>query len=176
MSRAAVSELADEGDETVTRQDIRDLHGLIKNQNNRLAELESIIEKKDDRIDELEERIFELEAEVDELDDRTDLLTLTQQSDEVDGERMQAALIQHLYEEARYNQENMGKRPVASVDRDDAMRALQYPDVERTTPYQWMRRAADQIDGKVLQYDGGRLKLNLQVGDLPAQFVTEGEV
>lgn len=157
-----------------SKQDVRDLNGLIRQLRSDLRETREELEKERRERENLEEAVDELRQQVSDLDDRTDLLKLTQSTDEIDGERMQVALIQHLYEEATHREEQLGKRPVAEIGKQEASRALQFPEVSRSTIYTWMRRAADRVDGKVLQYDDGKLKINLTAGDLDA--VSEREV
>ncbi|WP_435179822.1 hypothetical protein [Halorussus sp. AFM4] len=117
----------------------------------------------------------ELEDEIGQLDSRTDILTLVQNSDEMDGEQRSTAIIQHLHRAAQ-KQHDRGGPAKSSVNRDEAEAALQYPDVDRTTIYRDMERAVRLVgDERVLWYDGAsggesRLKLSLESEDLPKKF------
>lgn len=135
-------------------------------------QLERELQQKDERISELEDKVAR-------LDSRTDLLDLVQSSDKMDGEQRSTALIQHLHKKAQ-TQRDRSEPMMASVNRDQAEAALQYPEVDRTTIYRDMERAVRLVGNEaVLWYDsasGGesRLKLNLETGVLPAKF-TGGE-
>ena len=143
-----------------------------------------------DAIDDLEEQLEEERAErrrleeeneklrnrLDELDARTNLLRLVENSDDLASDQRQIALIQHLKQGAERERER-GREAKASVNREEADAALKYPDIDRTTIYDDMRRAAALVENdKVLRYEsasGGesRLKLNLEAGDLPTSVV-----
>lgn len=118
----------------------------------------------------------DLRAEIERLDARTDLLRLVEQSDDMTGKQRSVALIQHLRRAAE-RQRDRGRPAKSSVDRDDAESALQFPDVDRTTIYDDMRRAVRLVDNEaILWYEsnsGGesRLKLDLEAGDLPSEIV-----
>lgn len=129
-----------------------------------------------DEIDGLREENRRLYQELEEVKQRTDLLRLLEEDSKPSGEQAQAALVQHLYRKAKQREEKLGRRPTASLDREQAAEALHHPDVHRTTYNKWMQRAADRVDSAALQYDDGRLKINLQAGDLPERFVTEGSL
>ena len=143
---------------------------------------EQLESEQDDRRDleadlkEERERRRALEEEVEELSSRTDLLRLVESSDQLTGEQRSVALVQHLRRGAEKQRER-GRSAKASVNRQEADRALQYPDVDRTTLYTDMQRAARLVDNQqVLWYDsqsGGesRLKLNLDAGELPREVV-----
>lgn len=124
---------------------------------------------------ELREENQELRNRVDELEDETSLLRWVKNADQPDGEEAQFALIQHLYRKATQRSRQFDKPPVASVNREGAAEALHYPDIDRSTYYKWMNRAADRVDGDVLYYGSGKLKLNLTVGDIPEKLKPEGE-
>ena len=136
-------------------------------------------QKLEEELNAKNERIEELEDEVARLDSRTNLLNLVQSSDEMDGEQRSTALILHLHKAAQKQRER-GEHAMASVNRDEAESALQYPDVDRTTIYRDMERAVRLVGNEaVLTYEsasGGesRLKLNLEAGGLPRKF-TKGE-
>lgn len=129
-------------------------------------------------LDAMSERIEAVEEKIARLDARTELLDLVQSSDEMNGEQRSTALIQHLHQKAQKRRDR-GERAMASVNRDEAEAALQYPDVDRTTIYRDMERAVRLVDNEaVLTYDctagdEKRLKLNLETDELPVRF-TEG--
>jgi len=128
------------------------------------------------QLDERDERIEDLEDEVARLDARTDLLRLVEDTDKMDGHQRAVALVQHLHSAARAR-EKRDEPPAATVDRDEAEEALHFPDVERTTIYRDMERAARLVGVEdVLEYTGGELTLDLEGGSLPSRFTAEPEV
>lgn len=141
---------------------------------------EQLEDEQDDRrdlkadLEEERERRRSLEEEVEDLSARTDLLRLVESSDQLTGEQRSVALVQHLRRAAERQRER-GRDAKASVNRQEADRALQYPDIDRTTLYTDMQRAVRLVDDEqVLWYDsqtGGesRLKMNLDAGELPRE-------
>lgn len=125
-----------------------------------------------DTIEELQEENEQLRERVDELDSRTDLLQLVENSDDLNGEQRSIILLQHLQKAAQRARER-GQPAQASVDRDQAERALQYPDVERTTIYRDMERAARLVGNDDVCWYESRghgetwLKLDLEAGEIP---------
>lgn len=123
----------------------------------------------------LEDENEELREEIERLDSRTDLLSLVENSDEMTAKQRRIALIQHLKKAAERERER-GREAKASVNKDEAEAALQYPDISRPMFYDDLREAPKLIDNKdVLWYEsksGGesRLKLNLEKGDLPGSI------
>lgn len=124
----------------------------------------------------LEEENDELRDQVEELQARTDLLRLVQSSDDLNAKGRSVALIQHLRRAAK-SQRERGHDPMSSVNREEAESALHHPDVDRTTIYDDMRRAARLVGNEdVLKYSsssggGSQLKLNLEDGNLPSEVV-----
>ena len=124
----------------------------------------------------LEAEIEDLRSDVESLDARTDLLRLVEQSDEMTGKQRSVALVQNLRRAAK-KERDRGRQAKASVDREEAERALQHPNVDRTTVYDDMRRAARLVGNEdVVTYvsasgGGSRLQLNLEAGDLPNRIV-----
>lgn len=162
-----------------------------------LAELEAKLEatragleKAHDRIDDLHDDLAderdarraleaenqELREEIERLDARTDLLRLVEDSDDMTGEQRSVALLQHLRRAAEHERDR-GRAAKASVNREEAEEALHYPDVDRTTIYDDLRRAVRLVGNEdVVTYvsdSGGesRLRLNLEAGDLPKDVV-----
>jgi hypothetical protein len=93
------------------------------------------------------------------------------------GEQRSATLLQHLQRAATSgtgNDEDVTATREAAVTREQAEIALQHPDVDRTTIYDDMRRAVRLVGNEdVCWYesgDGSRLCINLEAGELPAQF------
>jgi len=103
----------------------------------------------------LEERVEDLEAKlaqverlrdrVDELDERTDLMQLVDDSDELDARGRSIRLLQHMQRAAQRQRHDH-----TSLTRDQAAEALHYPDVDRTTIYTDMRRAARLVDDEAI--------------------------
>lgn len=116
-----------------------------------------------------------IEAEIQAIKSRTDLLQLVEDSDDLDGEQRSVVLVQHLHKKAarRRKRDEPAK---ASLTRDQADEALRFPDVDRSTVYDDMKRAVRLVDNKnVLRYvtkTGGnsRLELNLEAGEVPNQL------
>jgi len=141
-----------------------------------IDDLEAQLEKEREERQRLEEENEEFRDRLDDLDARTDLLRLVENSDDLASDQRQIALIQHL-KRAAERERDRGREAKASVNREEADAALKYPDIDRTTIYDDMRRAAALVENdKVLRYEsasGGesRLKLNLEAGCLPGSLV-----
>jgi len=127
-------------------------------------------------VEELRQEKEDLRAEIERLDARTDLLSLVGNSDEMTAKQRRIALIQHLKKAAEKERER-GRDAKASMNKEEAEAALKYPDIDRTTFYDDLRKAP-RLVGKndVLWYEsssGGesRLKLNLENGGLPGDVV-----
>jgi predicted RNase H-like nuclease (RuvC/YqgF family) len=124
----------------------------------------------------LQQENKDLRAEIERLDARTDLLSLVENSDEMTAKQRRIALIQHLKKAAEKERER-GRDAKASMNKEEAEAALKYPDIDRTTFYDDLRKAPRLIGmNDVLWYEsnsGGesRLKLNLENGDLPGDVV-----
>ncbi|MFD1601084.1 hypothetical protein [Halobellus rarus] len=124
----------------------------------------------------IQEGQTDLQASIEQIDTRTDLLRLVESSDEMSGKQRSVALIQHLRRAAMRERER-GRTAKASLNREEAERALQYPAIDRTTVYTDMDRAERLVgDRDVLWYESNssgrsRLKLNLEAGDLPTEVV-----
>lgn len=110
------------------------------------------------------------------MDARTDLLSLVENSDEITAKQRRIALIQHLKKAAEKERER-GRDAKASLNKKEAEAALKYPDIDRTTFYDDLRKAPSLVGKKdVLWYEsnsGGesRMKLNLENGELPGNVV-----
>lgn len=157
--------------------DIDVLANRLEAHSNRMVHLEEQLEAVHDRLDEereqrknAEQRCAQLHEEIQELKARTDMLQLVEESDELDATQRSIALIQNLRQDALRKQRS--ERPAkASLTREQAERALHFPDLDRTTFYSDMRRAERLVgDKNVLWYDNdgdAELKLNLESGTLP---------
>ena len=142
-------------------------------------ELDDVREERDALRGEIENLRQENEnhrAEIERLDARTDLLSLVENSDEMTAKQRRIGLILHLKKAAETERER-GRDAKASLNKEKAEAALKYPDIDRTTFYDDLRKAP-RLVGKndVLWYEsnsGGesRLKLNLEKGDLPGDVV-----
>jgi len=147
---------------------VEGLSTLAHNQREELA-------AKNERIEDLEREVEELRDETKRLDARTDLLSLVGDSSKMTGKQRSKHLILHLQAEAEKKRKN-GKPAKVSVNRDQAERALQHPDVDRTAIYKDMERAERLVGNTtVLRYANdtaseNQLKLNLEAGKLPARF------
>jgi len=140
-------------------------------------ELHDEREEREELEDELaarDERIDELEAEVARLDARTDILEVVENADKMSGKQRAVTLVQHLHRAAKAR-ERRDEPPAATVDRDEAEEALHYPNIDRTTIYRDMERAARLIDGDALQYTNGELRLDLDAGSLPRKYTADQE-
>lgn len=127
-------------------------------------------------VEELRQENEDLRAEIERLDARTDLLSFVENSDEMTAKQRRIALIQHLKKAAEKERER-GRDAKASMNKEEAEAALKYPDIDRTTFYDDLRKAPRLVGmNDVLWYEsnsGGesRLKLNLENGDLPGDVV-----
>ncbi|WP_229380519.1 hypothetical protein [Haloarcula marismortui] len=90
------------------------------------------------------------------------------------GKQRAVTLVQHLHRAAKAR-ERRAEPPAATVDRDEAEEALHYPNIDRTTIYRDMERAARLIDGDALQYTNGKLRLDLDAGSLPRKYTADQE-
>jgi len=141
-----------------------------------IDDLEEQLEEEREERRRLEEENEDLQDEIERLDARTDLLALVENSDEMTAKQRRVTLIQHLKKAAEQERER-GRDAKASVNKDEAEAALRYPDIDRTTIYDDLRKAPGLVGKKnVLWYEsssGGesRLKLNLERGDLPGGVV-----
>ena len=144
----------------------------LKNLEGEMDELRGELAEEREERRRLEEENEELRQEVEELHGRTDLLRLVENSDEMDAKQRRVALIQHLQKAAERERERE-RKAMASVNWEEALSALQYPDIDRTTIYDDLRETPRLVGNEnVLWYEsssGGesRLKLNLERGDLP---------
>jgi regulator of replication initiation timing len=181
MSRGAGDEADGTDDEESEKRDgqtrellarVDALSQQVDSLRDQLRDAEAEREALQNDVAELREENEDLRGEIERLDARTDLLDVLEEVDSMDGRQRSVALIQHLRRAAERQRER-GRPAKASVNRDEAESALQYPDVERTTIYRDMNRAARLVgDESVLRYDsdtGGdsRLRLNLEDGNLP---------
>lgn len=127
------------------------------------------------QLDERDERIADLEDEVNRLDARTDLLEIVENADQMDARQRAVTLVQHLHRAAKAR-ERRDEPPAAAVNRNEAEEALHYPDVERTTIYRDMERAARLVGNEdVLKYADGELRIDLNAGTLPGKYSAETE-
>lgn len=155
---------------------IEALRDGLKNAWAAIDDLEEQVHEEREHRRRLEDENDDLRQEIDRLHAHTDLLRLVEDSDEMTGKQRSLTLVQHLKKQAE-TQRNRGREAKASVNREEAESALQYPDVDRTTIYDDMRRAERLVDNKtVLQYQsasggGSRLRLNLEGGDLPSAIL-----
>jgi len=136
-----------------------------------IESLQNELEKIKSKQRQLHEEQGDILDTVENIDARTDLLRLVESSNDMTAKQRQIALIEHLRQEAIHNRER-GREAKASVNQDQAKRALQHPNIDRTTYYSDMQRAEELVDDTdMLRYEGsnGRLMLNLEVGELPSE-------
>ena len=150
--------------EALSRQ-VSTLREQLDDEREQRAELEDQLAARD-------ERIHDLEEEVARLDARTDILEVVETADKMTGKQRAVTLVQHLHRAAKAR-ERRDEPAAAAVDRDEAEEALHFPDIDRTTVYRDMERAARLVDGRVLRYEDGELVLDLETGDLPGRFTSE---
>lgn len=157
---------------------VEDLGAFVNAIRTRLGNLEDEMDELQEELDEereerqrLEEENEELREEIERLDTRTDLLRLVQDSDEMDAETRQAALIQNMREAAEKQRER-GREPKASLSPEEAEAALGHPHNDETLIYKDMKRAVDLLGNEdVLWYDNAgygetRLKMDLSEGSV----------
>lgn len=166
-----------EGLETTVQELSARMDALSKQVSGLREELHDEREQRTELGDELEardERIDELEAEVAQLDARTDILEVVENADKMSGKQRAVTLVQHLHRAAKAR-ERRDEPPAATVDRDEAEEALHYPNIDRTTIYRDMERAARLIDSDALQYTNGKLRLDLDAGSVPRKYTADRE-
>jgi hypothetical protein len=150
---------------------------------NAMQALRRQIQRLEEELEELRDENARLQAEIeresrrnDELDARTNLIDLVEASDDADGRQRSVALLQHCSNKLDADEDT--QRVV--LDHDDADDALHYPDVERTTIYRDMDRAARFVgDEDVAHYDDGDLTIDVRDADgvleaAIAEHATEG--
>jgi septal ring factor EnvC (AmiA/AmiB activator) len=167
----------DESLETTVQALEARLGALSKQVSGLREELHDEREEREELADELaarDERIDDLEAEVAHLDARTDILEVVENADKMTGKQRAVTLVQHLHRAAKAR-ERRDEPPAATVDRDEAEEALHYPNIDRTTIYRDMERAARLIDSSALQYENGELRLDLDAGSLPRKYTADQE-
>ena len=136
-----------------------------------IEDLQSQLDEEREERQRLEAENGALQKRLDTVEARTDMLRIVEDIDDMTGKQRSITLIQHLRREAE-KQRQRDRKARASVNHDEAERALQYPDVDRTTIYDDMRRAARLVsDEDVLSYDSSgaesRLRLDLESGEIP---------
>ena len=100
------------------------------------------------RVDAIEDQLTALEQiqdRITELDARTDLMQLVDTSDDLDGEERSTRLLQHMQRKADTN--NLSR---IALTHSQAVEALHYPDLDRTTIYTDLRRCARLIGDRDL--------------------------
>lgn len=108
-----------------------------------LVALEETVEALEERLDSVDE----LKQRVERLEERTDMLQLVDQADHADAEQRRMALIQDAIRD--YEQHG---RAAVTYNREDVDDTLHHPDVERTTLYNDMRKAAAAVPDDVAEY------------------------
>lgn len=159
----------------------------IEERGREIAQLRAEKSRLRDEVEELRDEVETLRSdhreEIDRLDSRTDMLSLVQDSDEMDGRQRSITLLQHLHKQARRKADDSTDHDTArvSVNREESERALQWPDIDRTTFYSDWDRCVRLVDDKDVCWRGtdpngeSRLFLNLDAGDLPSTVTTRTE-
>ena len=129
----------------------------------RVFELESTIEDQ-------QSRIADQQAVIEELLRRTDTLRLIENgtADALDAKTRRAILLQYLRRKAEKRRES----DLTSIDSDEWATVLQYPDLDRTTLVQDLRRTAEYVEWDGLEYSDGVLRADFSE-PLPSGVVTE---
>jgi hypothetical protein len=117
--------------------------GLVQNLIQDLAALEDRVED----VEAVADQLADLEARVARLEERTDMLRLVEEDQHADAEQRRMALIQDAIRDYQHN-----NRARVVYDRDAADAALHHPDVDRTTLYTDMRKAARMVPDDVATY------------------------
>jgi len=102
----------------------------------------------EEQISELQSQLAELEQlreRVDELDARTDMMQLVEDSDDLDARGRSIRLLQHMQRKADRN----GLSRIR-LTHENAVEALHYPDLDRTTIYTDLRRCARLVGDQEL--------------------------
>lgn len=175
MAMSETSTTVQDRDETTTQYDdevLARLDALSANVRSVEDDQMEMERRHEADLDELREELAKVREENAELKRRTDLLSLTEQADDLGAKQKSAILLQNLHRKALQKQER-GKRPHASITRSQAEDILQNINQDRTTFYSDMERAARLVgeDNDVVRYDTtgqeSTLKMNLEKGDLP---------
>jgi uncharacterized coiled-coil protein SlyX len=154
---------------------LADLERRVDAQSDGLSSVWEVVDELQEENEKLRERLQELTDDVEQLDARTDLLRVIEDADELTGRQRSTVLLQHLQRQAERKRDR-GQPAKASVDRDQAEAALQYPDVERTTIYRDMERAARLVgNDDVCWYESAGhgqtwLKLDLERAELMTEI------
>lgn len=137
------------------RGQIQRLEDEVESLKDENARLQAEIERESRRNDQQDQELGELDA-------RTNLIDLVEASDDADGRQRSVALLQHCSNKLDADED--AARVV--LDRDDADEALHFPDVDRTTIYRDMGRAARFVsDEDVADYGGGKLTIDVRDAD-----------
>lgn len=140
--------------------------------------LESIIQL-ENTLERIDGRLATVEERVDDLEQRTNLIQLVEDTDNMDGKQRSAALLLHLQKKIQRNGSDR-----IFLNRDGAEEALHWPDVDRTTLYTDMQRAARMVANEdVCWYetaeesrtDEAVLYLDLENGELPKDVLNRGD-
>lgn len=164
-----VLELAEENEKT---------RSTVGNLLEDLVALETRFETVESRNEDLEAQVRQLSSRVEMLESRTDVLQLVEKSDDLDAKDRSVAVLLHMQREI---QKQDADRTVLTPDQVD--RALNHPDIHRTTLYEDMKRCERLVgDDGVCKYHGdgygdiqdASLVLNLAAGELPADVRNGG--
>lgn len=156
--------------ESGTTPTASDAVAIAKRAMERVSAVETKYETLEAKLDAKNETIQELRDELARIEQRTNLLHLVEEADALDAKQRSAALLQHL-KQAAERERTRGRKAKHSLNRDQADEALHYPDVDRTTIYTDMQRAARLVNDEDLVWygedDGGerRLFLDLKAAD-----------
>lgn len=115
------------------------------------------------------ERLWEviesLQGRVDEIDERTQPLTLRSDADELTAQQRRSLLLMHLTQKARNRSDG---KPVAEITTDEWRKFLNFPELDRTTFTQDLRRTGEKHGNHpAVSYNDGSLVLDLREVDAP---------
>lgn len=168
-----------------TQQD-EPLPTAVENLRRRVEQQSKLIEALSDEVADEREARQEAEAEmqemkgqqkalkkmVEDLKSRTNMLRMIQESGNAPPEQRRAAMLQHLEKKAKAKEdrpdEAVANKAKAELDHERAEEILHYPDIDRTTLYNDMSKAAEMVDNEhVCYYENGKLVVNLERGEIP---------
>lgn len=153
-----------------------DAVAIAKRAMERVNALETRCETLEARLDAKTDTIQDLRDELARVNQRTDLLRLVENADELSPQQRSAALLQHL-QQAAEREQTRGRTPQHSLTRDQADEALHHPDVDRTTIYTDMQRAARLVDDPDLVWygedDSGETRLFINLEGVASTDITE---
>jgi len=169
-SGATQAEAADAVDGVDADADVPD-ESYVEFLGDLVADLDSRVEALEEEKERLQETVEQQAQRIDELDERTDIMALVQEADSVSARQRRVALLTNLKRDAE-ERARAGKKRSATLNQEQAAKALYHPDIHRTTYYTDFETIEEWVGNKnVCRYvsesgGGSHLLLDLTNGDL----------